>query len=310
MRDHGSKYLRILWTTLLVAGLAGLTSHQRLSAQGSAQPTLVWEQTLTGEEDSKLRWPIAVSSAAEDEILVADGYRDRLVLFRKGQGAAGWNAEKVASLPATPRALTNDGKRYLVALAPPEGVLAVERPTLQFRKLGVPTEVVPGPMSARSDGTFILVDAATSRILSISPGGEVQSQIRVVGAINAIAAGTSGDFFIAAAQPAEIRRYSGSGELLGTWTPPTLGPESPWPGGIALEVGGTVYVSDRQSGRILALDSSSGTLIGVGSRHGWESGLLNRPGDLAILSNGRVAVADQGNGRVQIFRQIDQQFGQ
>ena len=310
MRNQGSSSLRILWATVLIAGLTGSLPGLPLYAQSPAQPTLVWEQTLNGEDDSKLRWPIGVSSAAEDEILVADGYRDRLVLFRKGTGGAGWKAEKVVSLPATPRAVATDGQRYLVALAQAGAVFAVERPTLQLRRLSVPTEVMPGPLSARSDGTIVLVDAATSRILLLAAGGDLQSQIRVTGSINSIAAGSSGDYFVASAQPAEIRRYAGSGELLGSWTPPILNQEQPWPGGIAVESGGTVYVSDRQSGRILALDASSGALIGTGSRRGWESGLLNRPAGLAILGNGRIAVADQGNGRVQIFRQIEQKFGQ
>lgn len=290
----------------LVIAVAFCVFSSSLFAQSSDSPALLWELTLIGEDESKLRWPVAVASAADDEILVADGYQDRLILFRLGIGRSGWQAEKVSRLPAPPRALTRQGDRYIVALRQAGGVYAVERPSLQLRKVaGVPTGLMPGAIAAAPGGTIAVFDAASSQVLSLSEQGSVLNQIQLKGEINSMAAAVNGDIYVAVAQPAEIRRYSAKGELLDTWIPPKTEQFPPWPSGLAVEAGGTLYVSDRRAGRLLLVDTSSGRLQGTGSRNGWEPGLLNRPAGLGLMPDGRLAVADQGNGRVQIFRPTD-----
>lgn len=297
--------LRFAGTWILWIGLLFGASSNELLAQSLSAPSMLWEQTLIGEEEGKLRWPVAVASAADDEMLVADGFQNRLVLFKFKGGAVGWAVEKTTTLPAPPRALASVGGHYLVGLRQAGGVFAVERPSLQLRKVGVPSGVMPSALAAGPAGSIAVFDAASSRILMLSEDGSVLKQIRIRGEISSLAAAVNGDIFASVAQPAEIRRYSADSGLIDTWLLPKTSQFPPWPAGIAVEPGGTLFVSDRRAGSLLVLDTSSGRLKGTGSRHGWESGLLNRPAGLGLMPDGRIAVADQGNGRVQIFRSIE-----
>lgn len=297
--------LRLAGTWALAIGLICGISSSGLLAQGLSAPSMLWEQTLVGEDDAKLRWPVAVASAADDEILVADGFKNRLILFKFKETAGGWTVEKTTTLPATPRALASGNGRYVVALRQAGGVFVVERPSLQLRKVGVAPGVMPSAIAAGPGSSIAVFDAASSRILILSEDGGVLNQIRLTGEISSLAAAVNGDIYASVAQPAEIRRYSADSELIDTWLPPKTSQFPPWPAGLAVEPGGTLFVSDRRAGSLLVLDTSSGRLKGTGSRHGWESGLLNRPAGIGLLPDGRLAVADQGNGRVQIFRPIE-----
>jgi DNA-binding beta-propeller fold protein YncE len=72
------------------------------------------------------------------------------------------------------------------------------------------------------------------------------------------------------------------------------------PGGIAVDGGRRVYVSDGANQRIQVFDHD-GRFVTMWGGPGTAEGRFQRPGALAVDGQGRLAVADLGNDRVQIF---------
>lgn len=288
----------LLSWTLAVSVLAG---PRILLAQSSAAPAMAWVESLKGDLENQLRWPVAAAAAGDDELLVADAHGNRLFLFLRKGGTADWTLEKTLDLSATPRALAFDGQRYIVALRQPGGILAVESPELQIRKLSVPPDLVAGALAPAAEDGFWVFDAAESAILQFDSSGQIQRRIDVDEPVTSLSAGSSGDLYAAIGSPPEVRRYTTGGELKSSVIPPGLEPAPASVASILSTPGGDLYVVDRAGGRILRLDSG-GRLTGFGSRRGWVPGLLMRPTGLTRFPDGRLAVVDQGNGRVQIFR--------
>ncbi len=273
------------------------------ASQSSAKPLFSWQETLYGNEEGKLRWPIAIAVAADDEFAVADAYESRLLLFIDRGGGVGWKQEAVVELPAAPAAIVFDGERYVLSLRQAGSLLVAERPQMRFREIGLAANIVPGALAVTAKKTYLVFDLAGNSILITDAAGDVELSLPVDGFVTSLAGGAGTDFYAAIADPGEIRRYSAVGELLDRWPVPTFGPSVAWPVGVETRTGGEVVIADRRSHRLLVLETS-GRLAGTGSRWGWEPGLLKQPSDLALFPNGRVIVADQGNGRVQIFRPI------
>ncbi|MFN0020986.1 MAG: peptidyl-alpha-hydroxyglycine alpha-amidating lyase family protein [Pirellulaceae bacterium] len=86
---------------------------------------------------------------------------------------------------------------------------------------------------------------------------------------------------------ARIHKFSADGQLLLSWGEPGSGPgQFHVPHGIAVDAAGTVYVADRENGR-LQLFSPDGTFLTE-----WKD--VARPCDLVIDAAGRVYVAELG----------------
>jgi len=286
---------------LIIACTVPLLLGSRVTAQVASQPLFSWQEALYGNQDNRLRWPLAVATADDNEFAVVDAFESKILLFQNKGGAVGWQVGAAAKLPSAPVGIAFDGERYLVSMRKPGSLLTVDRPQLRFRNLSLPAEAVPGALTAAPDGRVLVFDFASEAMLVVDSAGALVRSIPVDAFVTAVAIRSGSDFLVSTVNPSEIRRYSFSGELLGSWPVPGLGPTPPWPVGLVTRSGGEVVVVDRKSERILVLESG-GQLAGTGSRRGWESGLLRQPSGLAILSDGRLVVADQGNGRIQIFR--------
>ena len=81
-----------------------------------------------------------------------------------------------------------------------------------------------------------------------------------------------------------------------------------WPGGIAVDGDGNIYIAESGSGRIRKVDAASGvinTIAGTGEwDYGGDSGpathaKLNNPRGVAIDGDGNVYIADGGNNRIR-----------
>jgi hypothetical protein len=286
-----------------------LASASGVWAQAEGGPVLVWEQVIQADEENQLRWPIAVASRSPDEIAVADVLGSRLLVFRDEGGTQGWTLLRVISLPATPAALADDGRRYLLSLREGAGLFAVEGDQLQLRKVGLPSDVTPGAIAGFATGGFLVADLTAAKVLVLEANGDVRSELPVDRSPSALAASSDGGFFATVVEQAEVRRYGPGGELIATWLVPGEAPVPAWPSGLTLLDGGELMITDQHGHRVVAADGG-GSIAGFGSRRGWEPGLLLFPSDVASLGDDRVVVADRGNGRVQIFRRIGVESGQ
>lgn len=72
------------------------------------------------------------------------------------------------------------------------------------------------------------------------------------------------------------------------------------PQAIAVGVGGTVYILDRQAPSLRAY-APDGTYLRDIGREGSGPGEYRRPGGIATLADGRLLVRDPGNGRISVF---------
>jgi len=295
---------------LFLAGALAITwlaSGPDLEAQASPPRILAWTETITGPEEQPIRWPVAVTAAPGGDFGVADAFEPRLLIYRKI--GISWQLERSVELPSPPIGLTHDGRRFVVSLRQGGGMVTLEGPEFSPQRLPLPDGVVPGSIGATEDGSLLVFDSASKRIVVLSREGSLQSEFPVNQYLGAIATGIQGRFFATAPETATVLTFAADGTIQASNAIPGEQPRPAWPMGIAVEPGGDLYIADRHGGRILVIDAS-GRWIGLGARKGWEDGLLRYPGAIARLATGELLVADLGNSRVQIFRRSDRATGQ
>jgi hypothetical protein len=281
---------------LAAAGWLGATSLA--SAQVQANRVLTSSAVVDGTREEPLRWPVALAAASADEFAVADAWKPRLLVYRRV--GASWSLARAAALSAAPVALAHDGRRYLVALRGTSELATLEgagAASVGRRKL--PSTVAPGALAALSDGSLLVWDASSGRLLELR-GDEVVVRQTIVGTVSALVGDGTGGYWLAVGEAGEVRRYDATNRELARWSVPGEGPTPAWPSGLAVEPAGRLFVADRHGHRVVALDGE-GRMVGVGSGRGWERGLLMFPVGLARLSTGELAIGDLGNGRVQTF---------
>ena len=284
---------------LLILCGTWLTLAPGLDAQARAPRVLSLVASLKGNDEVELRWPTAVAAASASEVVVADAFGPRLLLFRRI--GVTWTLDAHVSLPGTPVSMIHDGERYVAALRDGQGLVALEGSELAPRELPLPGGVVPGPLARAGDGELLVYDFNRGRVIQLSTAGEITRQVPVEGQVTAIAGNPSGGFLAAVASEGSVLSFDANWKLADTWEVPGEGPKPAWPVALAVEPGGEVLVVDRHGGRFLVLDGD-GSWVGQGARRGWEPGLLRFPAGMARLPDGGILVADQGNGRAQIFR--------
>jgi sugar lactone lactonase YvrE len=120
-----------------------------------------------------------------------------------------------------------------------------------------------------------------------------------------IAASVSDELFVTDFYNARVQRFSADGKFVAAF------PVAPFPGGIALDHNGNVYVAHggippskyekpRERDKI-AVYSPAGKLLREWGEFGTGDGQFDTPGGIAISRDRRVYVADQCNRRVQVF---------
>jgi hypothetical protein len=289
---------------LLVGSLSGLWifSAKPATAQTGAPRVLTFMESIKGNEEVELRWPVALAAASAEEIAVADAFGPRLLRFRRI--GVSWQLDHSLELPGAPVDVIHDGERWVVSMRQGKGLVAFEGPEMLQRPLPLPRNVIPGPLTVFPNGDLLVYDYTGHRVLRLSAEGTLISEAPIVGTVAALAATAAGGFLAAVAAEGSVLSFDANGELSATWDLPASDQIPAWPVGLAVEPGGDIVVVDRHTGRLLVLDAT-GKVVGLGSRTGWEPGLLLYPAGLARLPNGQFLVADEGNGRAQVFRRID-----
>jgi streptogramin lyase len=293
----GPILLACMAVAVVSSGITNLDAAQR-----SFPRVLVFEQAVRGNEETELRWPVAVAAASDEEFAVAEAQPPRLVVFRKV--GVSWQLAHTVPLPAAPASLARVGNRYVVALRGTEGLMALEGEQLLIRKIGLPEGVVPGVIASRRDGGMLVYDYASGRVLKFDPNGNLLSQTAIDARATGLAEGPGGEMWIALGEQSALLRFDPNGAMTDRIEVPGEEPVPSWPAGIVVDSDGDIAVLDRHAGRILLFDDR-GAPFGTGSRQGSEPGLLLFPRAIGVLSGDRLLVADEGNGRVQVFRRTD-----
>jgi len=300
---------RLLRLSVLLAGITHTMAFAPAARTQAAPPRIFsWIETVQSEEGLAIRSPVAVTAISERELVVAEATPEPRVLRLRRSGGA-WALEGVVPLPAAPVDLVYDGKRLVVALRQPAGLVSLEGSDRAVRRLPVSREIVPGRIAVASNGLLLVQDLAHDRIVELDGSGKVARQTDLPPGVTALAAVSNGGFVIALAAESRVVRYDEQWREEDSWSLAGDDSKPAWPVALDVAPDGEILVLDRHTGRILALDSN-GRWIGFGSRQGWEPGLLWFPADLANVSEGLVVVADQGNGRVQLFRQVGKGGGE
>jgi len=124
----------------------------------------------------------------------------------------------------------------------------------------------------------------------------------------AVAVSSSGDVYVADSQDGSatlrndrIQRFTSDGAFLGMWGSSGTGNgQFDFPGGVAVEGSGAVYVADLRNDRIQKF-TSDGTFVKKWGSHGSGNGQFDVPVGVAVDGFGHVYVGDFHNQRVQKF---------
>jgi len=120
-----------------------------------------------------------------------------------------------------------------------------------------------------------------------------------------IAINKADEVFVSDFTNARVQKFSTQGKFLSSF------PVSPFPGGLALDAEGNLYVAHmgippskydkpRERDKI-AVYSPDGELLREWGKFGTADGEFDMPGGVVISPEGRVYVADQCNRRIQVF---------
>lgn len=253
------------WWIALVALVALLPSRGTPAADTQvfvAHPT----RTLRSAQMIDLRMPTGVAVGPDGQVWVADGVRDRVVVYR-ADGTEAFVVTKAAgvSLSRPMAVAVSDDGRGFIADANRKRIVVVQKGGGAASVLNIAPEFLPG-----LDMTDLAVTPDGSRVWVVD-----NDHHRVI--VGDLARGT-------------WIPLGGRGKAWGQFN---------YPFGVALDPSGNAYISDVLNGR-LTVFTSDGLPTQAVSRFGAGPGQLFRPMGVAI-ADGRIWVSDGALGVIQVF---------
>lgn len=296
----------------LVDGSGNLLATAYLHAIGIGalagfSPASVTTPSVTGTIPASLSHPTV---DAQNQLYVADATGNQVVKLVPNSGAytgsvllGSWNsgAQSLSSPVAT--ALDGAGNLYVadqgnnrVVERLASGVVQV----LSTGSLSFNASFTPGELAVDGTGTLYVADKLNNRVLVFAPGAApaVLSVNGVtLGAVEGIAADTSGLVYMADATNNQIVRVPSSG---GTGTVLNLnGLTLAAPRSLTLDAAGNLYMADTGNNRIVLLPygSSHPLVLSQGTT------TLSGPAGVAVVRSADLLIADSGNARLVMTSQ-------
>lgn len=215
-------------------------------------------------------------------------------------------------------ASATDGTVYLLQRGDKtDPVIAVDRSGRVVRSWGKGRYVMPHAIRVDPQGNVWTTDAASSHVIKYSPAGDVLLDIAVGGqptpcrnnfcGTTDIAFAANGHLFISDGYAnARILEYTAGGARVREWGTPGKGPgQFVLPHSIQIDRAGTVYVADRENGRVQRFDQT-GKYLGewvYGKTFGLKADgafmwLSTQPQQQANLSPGWLLKVETATGRL------------
>src|SRR5262245_28176373 len=208
-------------------------------------------------------------------------------------------------------------------------VVVVNREGKVVRSWGQGMYKMPHAIRVDPQGNVWTTDAASSMVYKFSPEGKKLMEIEVGGqpsdcannfcSTTDIAFAPNGHLFISDGyRNARILEYTADGKKITEWGEPGTGPgQFRLPHSIQIDETGTIYVADRENGRIQKFDMK-GKFLGEWAKYGKTFGLKldkdgiwlsTQPRDLPNLSPGWLIRVDRKTGNVLGYLDSDGNHG-
>jgi tripartite motif-containing protein 71 len=166
-----------------------------------------------------------------------------------------------------------------------------------------------GYLTVDRDGCIFVADIERSRIVKLSPRGEVLARWGAIGdepgafdGVSGVALDTRGNLYASDELSCRIHKLSPTGEGLAAWgTRGHLPGQLLHPQGLAVDAAGNVVVADTYNSRVQVFSPAGRPLYVWGEGPGRQAGQLDHPTDVAVDYQGNTIVADTRNGRIQKF---------
>jgi len=264
-------------------------------AAGEVADQLVRSLGGAGSGDGEFLEPRGVAVDAAGRIFVADTGNRRVQLF----GADGQWLSTLGTDLQQPCdvAVDSRGTVYVVdAVAD-----AVVRLSTDGRVLSrfTPGFYRPRGVAVGPDDVLYVADTGHSRVLALSAAGEVLAEYVGAGAESFdqptdVAVDAQSTIYVVDTYHLRVVRMGSGGEYEGEWVIPAAdtldGPH------VAVSAAGVIYVTDPQSGQVVAYD-------GEGQMLGWAViGPGSKPVGVAVTPAGQMLAADTGLHRVHVFQ--------
>jgi DNA-binding beta-propeller fold protein YncE len=138
-------------------------------------------------------------------------------------------------------------------------------------------------------------DGSPRRVIDLEEDGEAATPIDVAVSAN------GKELFITTNNSHRVLVYSNQGTFLRAWGGEGEDPgQFRFPGAIALDRAGSVYVVDVLNSRVQKFDPN-GNILGTFGKRGGQPGTFFRPKGVAVDAGGRIYVSDSYLGAVQVL---------
>ncbi len=174
----------------------------------------------------------------------------------------------------------------------------------KFVPKGLPDNkrIVPRSIKLQADGSLLVLDVFSERVLVFARDGNFQRQVLFpaqYGSFSDLCSDKQGTIYLLDSVEAVV--YSAS-KTTGEFSPLTEGMKEHmnFPASLAADNHGRLYLVDKYGSGLAVLDVD-GSFIGRKLGMGWKDGQLYYPSQISLNDNGDLFIADTENHRIQQF---------